>query len=184
MLYQRVETRSRHTITFSVTSSKKQDFNKPCLPITPITNDEMSILCKNRDFHLLEQIEHQHPGTYKVYHLPESELTDEPIHYTYRFMNYEKHLEIIGVILQNDIPKKILRLYNKYYFEKPKQLANNTWGCLLLASFQHNHHITQPTTLFVLNNTIRKKLNEITANNVAPNNCFCPEWEIIHLAGK
>jgi hypothetical protein len=45
-----------------------------------------------------------------------------------------------------------------------------------------NHHLTQPTTLHVSTKSIRKELQEITLHTIAPNICFCPEWEIIHQA--
>jgi hypothetical protein len=177
-----VETRSRHHLKFSVVRSPTKTFETSCLPITPIIDDDISITSKLQEFRLLEPIHYKHSGTYRTYHIPYCDLITEPIEFRYRIGDEKKHLEIIGVVLQNNTPKEILRLYNKYYFEKPKQLARNAWGCLLFASFQSNHHLTQPTTLHVSTKNIRNELQEITSQTIAPNNCFCPEWEIIHQA--
>jgi hypothetical protein len=175
LLYQRIETRSRHNITFSVVRPTKQLFKTPCLPITPIKDDTTSITSKQQEFHLIEPAQYNNSGTYTMYHIPDCDLTNDPIEFTYRIRDDEKHLEIVGVVLQHDKPKKILRLNNKYYFDKPKQLARNAWGCLLFASFLSTHQLTQPTTIHVSNNTIQKKLREITSQTSTPNNCFSPE---------
>jgi hypothetical protein len=152
-LYRRTENRSRHHLKFSVVRPTTKTFDTPCLPITPIIDDGISITCKPEEFHLLEPIHDKHSSTYKIYHIPRRELTSEPIEFTYTTEYDEKHLEIIGVVLQNDIPKKILRLYNKYYFERPKQLSRQECGCLLFASFLSNHHLTHPTTLHIATKT-------------------------------
>jgi hypothetical protein len=110
ILYQRVETRSRHNLTFSRIQPTTQDFQTLCLPITPIKDDEESVTSKRQEFHLLEPVQQKHFQTYKIYHIPECDLTSDPIEFTYRLEFDDKHLEILGVVLQNDIVKKILRL--------------------------------------------------------------------------
>jgi hypothetical protein len=73
-------------------------------------------------------------------------------------------------------------LYHKYYFERPKQLSQQAWACLLFASYLYNHHLTHSTTLHVPTKNIKNKLTATITSPTAPNTCFCPEWEILHQA--
>jgi hypothetical protein len=69
------------------------------------------------------------------------------------------------IVLQNDVPKKILRLYHKYYFERPKQLSQQAWACLLFASYLYMSEHQQNAPVKSQIKTTSKKESKIPTDS-------------------
>jgi hypothetical protein len=182
VLYQKVYTPSRHTLTFQFVRITTKDFETPVLPITPTSVTESTIKSATQEFHLHDPTHKTRQQQYQIYMTKHSEFTDDPIDLTYTLRVHDHDVEIIGFVAQQTITRSILCLMLKYKNDQPNRGAIHAWACLLLLSYVQHQSITQQPTLYVNSIRTTKQLKQIMNLTANPSNCFIPEWEVFQLA--